>query len=49
VLRAQPAAAAQYAALKRHLAPLLTTDRAGYLAGKADLIAGLLRQARQER
>jgi GrpB-like predicted nucleotidyltransferase (UPF0157 family) len=46
-LRSHPAAAARYAALKYELAPLLTTDRAAYVAGKADLIAELLALARK--
>jgi GrpB-like predicted nucleotidyltransferase (UPF0157 family) len=45
-LRAHPDQAARYAARKQELAPLLLTDREPYLAGKAGLIADLLRQAR---
>lgn len=41
--------AGRYADLKRHLAPLLETDRAAYVAGHADLIADFLRQARGPR
>ena len=41
--------AGRYADLKRHLAPLLETDRAAYVAGQADLIADFLRQARGSR
>lgn len=41
------AAAARYAALKHQLAPLLATNRAAYVAGKADLIAELLALARR--
>jgi GrpB-like predicted nucleotidyltransferase (UPF0157 family) len=46
LLRARPDRAAQYAALKRQLEPLLGTDREAYVAGKADLITDLLREAR---
>lgn len=46
-LRAHPAEAARYARLKHQLAPLLQADRAAYVTGKAELIAGLLTLARQ--
>lgn len=41
-LRSHPAAVARYAARKYQLAPLLATDRAAYVACKADLITELL-------
>lgn len=46
-LRARPAQAARYGQLKRRLAPLLLTDRPAYSAGKADMIAEFLREARR--
>lgn len=46
-LRAHPAECERYAALKQTLAPLLATDRDAYLTGKADLVAELLKRARQ--
>jgi GrpB-like predicted nucleotidyltransferase (UPF0157 family) len=45
---AHPTEAARYARLKHQLAPLLKTDRTAYVTGKANLIAELLTQARQE-
>jgi GrpB-like predicted nucleotidyltransferase (UPF0157 family) len=45
-LRTHPGQAARYAKLKRHLAPLLKTDRAAYANGKADMITEFLRLAR---
>jgi GrpB-like predicted nucleotidyltransferase (UPF0157 family) len=47
-LRAHPDDAAEYARLKRALAGLLASDRAGYTSGKAGLIADLLRRARPD-
>lgn len=46
-LRTHPAPAAEYASLKRRLAPLLRTDREAYVDGKAGLVTDLLRRARQ--
>jgi GrpB-like predicted nucleotidyltransferase (UPF0157 family) len=45
-LRSHPAHAARYAQRKHALAPLLQTDRDAYSAGKADLVAEFLREAR---
>jgi len=45
-LRARPGQAARYGDLKRRLAGLLTADRLAYSEGKAEMIAGFLRQAR---
>ncbi len=45
-LRAHPGEAARYARHKQALAGLLAVDRAAYAAGKADLIAELLRHTR---
>jgi GrpB-like predicted nucleotidyltransferase (UPF0157 family) len=45
-LRVHPGQAARYGKLKRRLAGLLATDRRAYSEGKAEMIAGFLRQAR---
>lgn len=45
-LRTHRAECVRYAELKRRLAPLLVTDREAYVAGKADLVAELLKLAR---
>ena len=45
-LRAHPAHAARYAALKRQLAVLLETDRDAYVRGKEDMITEFLRMSR---
>jgi len=45
-LRAHPGQAARYGELKRRLAGLLAADRVAYSDGKAEMIAGFLRQAR---
>jgi GrpB-like predicted nucleotidyltransferase (UPF0157 family) len=47
-LRANAGRAARYAELKRHLAVLLQTDRGAYVDGKAEMIAEVLRQARDQ-
>jgi GrpB-like predicted nucleotidyltransferase (UPF0157 family) len=47
-LRAHPGHAARYAALKRQLAVLLTTDREAYVRGKHEMITEFLRTARGE-
>ena len=44
-LRAHPGQAARYGELKRRLAGLLAADRVAYSDGKAEMIAGFLRQA----
>jgi GrpB-like predicted nucleotidyltransferase (UPF0157 family) len=46
-LRTHPAERERYAALKLSLAPLLASDREAYVAGKADLVAEILKLARQ--
>lgn len=43
LLRTHPRAAEEYANLKRHLGPLLATDRSAYAEGKTDLISHLTR------
>jgi GrpB-like predicted nucleotidyltransferase (UPF0157 family) len=48
VLRAQPAVAAEYAALKRTLAEQFADDREAYTEAKADFIAGVLDRARRD-
>jgi GrpB-like predicted nucleotidyltransferase (UPF0157 family) len=45
-LRSHPGHAARYAQRKHALAGLLQTDRDAYSAGKADLVAQFLLQAR---
>jgi GrpB-like predicted nucleotidyltransferase (UPF0157 family) len=47
-LRAHPAVAAEYAALKRDLAVRFETDREAYTQAKADFIAGVLSRARRD-
>jgi GrpB-like predicted nucleotidyltransferase (UPF0157 family) len=47
-LRMHPDHAARYAALKRQLADLLTTDREAYVRGKHEMITEFLRMARGE-
>jgi GrpB-like predicted nucleotidyltransferase (UPF0157 family) len=44
-LRASPARAAEYAALKRNLATWYREDREGYTRGKSELIASILADA----
>ena len=46
-LRTHPSERERYAALKESLAPLLATDREAYVAGKAGLVAEILKLARQ--
>ncbi len=47
-LRAHPAAAARYAALKRGLAATFQADRGGYTAAKGAFIAAILAAAREQ-
>ncbi|WP_157873711.1 GrpB family protein [Kineococcus radiotolerans] len=49
-LRCHPAAAAEYGALKKRIAPLLRTDRQAYLEAKSELVQRLLaaERARQQ-
>jgi GrpB-like predicted nucleotidyltransferase (UPF0157 family) len=46
-LRAHPAAAARYAAVKEHLRVVWSDDRAGYTEAKSDCILGLLDEAEE--
>ena len=46
-LRTHPVEAADYASLKRRLAPRLETERSAYVDGKSEMIQDLLRQARR--